>query len=118
MPRTTGSAIKRPQEAELVYILLLNHEGQFYDLFESTIAGILGKFVIVISNTNDFKGFKRRLKIIGRKITEADFKNIILANYTSSEEYLIQKELIYWFRDKIQNEWEEPVNIDSTKWLW
>lgn len=109
VPRTTGCAIKRPQESEEVNIPLLNDEGQPNDLLESTIADIFKKFDLVISNTIDFKEFKGLFEIIGRNITEVDFKSRILANYTSFEGALTQKGFRDWFVDQIKNESEETI---------
>ena len=62
---------------------LLNERGEPNHLFKSTIHDIFRKFDLVVSNTVDFKEFKGLCEIIGKKITEIEFKNNILTNYTS-----------------------------------
>jgi hypothetical protein len=76
VPRTTGCAIRRPLEvdpSDLVHSLF--EEGQPSQLFESTVADIFRKFDLVISNTIDFKEFKGFYEIIGKRITELEFKS-------------------------------------------
>lgn len=46
---------------------------------------IFRKFDLVITNTMDFKEFKGLYDIIGKKITEVEFKQSILGKYNSCE---------------------------------
>jgi hypothetical protein len=91
VPRTTGCAIRRPLEAQAEGIRLLDGEGNPSELFESTVADIFRKFDLVISNTIDFKEIKGLYDIIGKKITEIEFKTQVLGQYCSSEGGLTEK---------------------------
>lgn len=79
VPRTTGCAIRRPLDAEPENIRLVNDNGQASDIFDSTVADIFRKFDLIISNTIDFKEMKGLYDIIGKKITEIEFKQNILS---------------------------------------
>lgn len=82
VPRTTGCAIKRPQEVDPAdEITSLYEDGQISQIVESTIADIFRKFDLVISNTIDYKEFKGFFDIIGKRMTEVDFRATILPNY-------------------------------------
>lgn len=59
-------------------------------LFKSTVSDIFKKFDLVISNTIDFKEFKGFFDIIGKKMTELEFKNQILSNFNSNEDGITQ----------------------------
>ena len=74
VPRTTGCAIRRPNDAQPENIRLLDEKGMPTDIFASTIKDIFRKFDLVISNTIDYKEFKALYEIIGKKISEAEFK--------------------------------------------
>ncbi len=74
VPRTTGCGIRRPLDAYPENVRLINDKGEPNELFLSTIGDIFRKFDLVISNTIDFKEFKGIYDIIGKKITELEFK--------------------------------------------
>jgi hypothetical protein len=91
VPRTTGCAIRRPNDAQPENVQLLDQSGRATELFESTIADIFRKFDLVITNTMDFKEFKGLYDIIGKKITEIEFKTVITTKYCSTEGGVTQK---------------------------
>ena len=64
---------------------------------------------MVISNTIDFKEFKGLYDIIGKKITELEFKTNILSSYCSSEGGLTEKGFKQWFVDQVKTEGEDVV---------
>jgi hypothetical protein len=99
VPRTTGCGIGRPIDAESERIRLIQDNGEANLLFESSVADIFRKFDLVISHTIDYKEFKGFCDIIGKKITEIEFKNNILANYNSSEDGITLKGFTEWFID-------------------
>ena len=87
VPRTTGCAIKRPSDIdEPLNTKLLDNKKQPTEIFDSTIGDIFRKFDLVINNTIDFKEFKGLYDIIGKKITELEYKNQILPNFNSTDE--------------------------------
>lgn len=77
VPRTTGCAMKRPADADEQERVqgLLQADGTPVELLESTITDIFKKFDLVISNTIDYKEFVGLYEIIGKKITEIEFKS-------------------------------------------
>jgi len=52
----------------------MNEDGTPNDIFISTICDIFRKFDLIISNTIDFTEFKGFFDIIGKKISETEFK--------------------------------------------
>lgn len=80
VPRTTGCGIKRPleiDESNREGGWIKNEKGEYNDLFLSTIDDIFRKFDLVISNSIDFKEFKGVYDIIGRRITDIEYKTIL-----------------------------------------
>lgn len=84
VPRTTGCAIKQQTATQPETVQLLKPNGQPTEMFESTTSDIFRKFDLVISNTIDFKEFKGLYDIIGRKITEIEFRQNILPKYCTA----------------------------------
>lgn len=99
VPRTTGCSIRRPADAQSEAIRLLDQTGVPTDIFDSTLGDIFRKFDLVISNTIDFKEFKGLYDIIGKKITELEFKSNILTQYCSHDNSLTEKGFKQWFVD-------------------
>lgn len=81
---------------------MIQDNGEPNLLFESTVADIFKKFDIVISHTIDFKEFKAFCDIIGKKITEIEFKSSILANYNSTDDSITLKGFTEWFIDQVK----------------
>jgi len=54
LPRTNGIALKRPVNAEIEEVKLLNAKGELSDLFEGTIEDIYYRCDTMISNSIDF----------------------------------------------------------------
>jgi hypothetical protein len=52
---------------------------------------------LIITNTIDFKEFKAIYDIIGKKITELDFKSNILSKYCSANEGITLQGFKDWF---------------------
>ena len=76
VPRTTGCTLKRPDNAEIESIRLMDYHGNFHPLLTSTITDIFNKFDLVISNSIDFKEFKIFLEIVGQHLADpAQFKD-------------------------------------------
>lgn len=75
VPRTTGCSLRRPADTDPENLHLLNDKNEPSEAYLSTIADIFRKFDLVISNTIDFKEFKGLCDIIGKKITELEFKD-------------------------------------------
>src|SRR5438132_816847 len=78
-------------------------------MFDSTLGDIFRKFDLVISNTIDFKEFKGLYDIIGKKLTEVEFKQNVLSQYCSSEGGLTEKGFKQWFIDQVKNAGEDVV---------
>lgn len=77
VPRTSGCGIKRPQNAtDPEGIQLLDKEGNFTEIFESTLIDIFKKFDLVITNSIDFKEFNDFMTVIGKQkvASELEFK--------------------------------------------
>ncbi len=78
---------------------MLEADGSTTQLLEHTISDIFRKFDLVISNTIDYKEFLGLYEIIGKKITEIEFKNAIIGNYISRNGELTMKGFRDWFVD-------------------
>lgn len=109
VPRTTGCAIRRPVDAEPEMVRLIGPNGEPTELFDSTLSDIFRKFDLVISNTIDFKEFKGLYDIIGKKITEIEFKHLILPNYCSSEGGFTLKGFKQWFIDQVKTDGDDVI---------
>ena len=99
VPRTTGCSLRRPNDGDTVNEPLIDDDGNPHPLFKSTIHDIFRKFDLVISNTIDFKEFKGLQEILGRKITELEFKNEILGKYTTINNGITIDGFTDWFLD-------------------
>lgn len=109
VPRTTGCNIQRPNEdAEEVNLPLLDENGEMNQYLSITVEDIFRKFDLVINNLIDFKEFKGLFDIIGKKITEVEFKNI-LQEYTSYENGLTMRGFKQWFVDQIKQNSKETI---------
>lgn len=75
----------------------------------ATIEDIFRKFDLVISNTIDYKEFLGLYEIIGKKISEKEFKSNIVGNYISRNGELTMKGFRDWFIDQIKNEGEGKI---------
>ncbi len=82
IPRTTGCNLRRPTDAENENIVLVQN-GKMTELFESTVDDIFRKFDLVINHSIDFKEFSGFFEIIGKKITDLQFKSDILGEFNS-----------------------------------
>jgi len=64
---------------------------------------------LVISNTIDYKEFLGFFEIIGKKITELEFKNNILTKYCQYNGELTLKGFSDWFIDQTKTEGEAKI---------
>lgn len=58
LPRTNGIGLKRPTNAEIEGIKLINEKGELTDIFEGTLEDIYYRFDTMISNSIDYDEFK------------------------------------------------------------
>lgn len=78
-------------------------------MFLSTIDDIFRKFDLVISNSIDYKEFVGLFEIIGKKITELEFKSSILGKYCSYNNELTLQGFREWFVDQTKQEGEAKI---------
>ena len=71
--------------------------------FKSTLIDIFKKFDLIITNTIDFKEFTGFYEILGKKITEPEFKSQILEKYCCYNDGLTMKGFMDWFIDQVKD---------------
>ena len=65
LPRTNGIGLKRPTNAEIEDIKLLNEKGELTDMLEGTIEDIYYRCDTAISNSIDYEEFKEFFETVG-----------------------------------------------------
>ena len=113
VPRTTGCTLKRPDNAEIESIRLMDYHGNFHPLLTSTITDIFNKFDLVISNSIDFKEFKIFLEIVGQHLADpAQFKDQYLSKYNSHDGGITLKGFLDWWKSQLVAHGEPAI------WVW
>jgi hypothetical protein len=112
VPRTTGCLLRRPENADVENIRLLDQQGGFHPYFEATVNDIFNKFDLVINNAIDFKEFKGFSEMIGKPIgDEMAFKDQILAKFNSHPEKGLT---LKGFKDY----WKQAILGDGEAMIW
>jgi hypothetical protein len=84
LPRTNGIALKRPVNAAIEDVKLLNEKGDLTMMFEGTLEDLYYRFDTMISNSIDYEEFKELLETVGQLISVADFNSKVLGKYCST----------------------------------
>lgn len=92
-------------------IRLLEEDGSFSKIFESTLVDIFKKFDLIITSSLDFKEFNDFLTVIGKQKlpSELEFKNQILSKFTSDERVITLQGFKEWWKNEIEASGEEKV---------
>mmetsp|Transcript_31110 Transcript_31110/g.30566 ORF Transcript_31110/g.30566 Transcript_31110/m.30566 type:complete len:101 (+) Transcript_31110:38-340(+) len=69
MPRTNGIALKRPTNAQIDDVKLLNADGELSDIFQGTLEDIYYRTDTMISNSIDYEEFKEFFETVGESIS-------------------------------------------------
>lgn len=69
LPRTNGIGLKRPTNAPIEDMKLMNDKGELVEMLEGTIEDIYYKSDTVISNSIDYEEFKEFLETVGESIS-------------------------------------------------
>jgi hypothetical protein len=90
---------------------LVNEQGGFTDMFESTITDIFKKFDLIITNSIDFKEFNDFLGVIGKPkmASDIEFKNQILSKHTSTENALTLAGFKEWWISEIDQQGPDAI---------
>ena len=91
LPRTNGITLKRPTNAAIEDIKLLNEKGELSEILEGALEDIYYRFDTMISNSIDFEEFKDFSETVGSPITQPEFSSKVLAKYTSTDRGLTLK---------------------------
>jgi hypothetical protein len=66
VPLTSGCRLKRPENAEIEEIKLMDNVGHFHPQFKAAIEEIFNRIDLVISHTIDYNEFNGFLEMIGK----------------------------------------------------
>jgi hypothetical protein len=91
--------LKRPTNAEIEDIKLVNEKGDLSEMLEGTIEDIYYRSDTAISNSIDYEEFKEFFETVGEAISQPDFNTKILGKYCSTERGLTEKGFKEFWKD-------------------
>ncbi len=111
LPRTSGCFFGRPQNSNEENTILFDEEkGDFTPIFKNTILDIFKKFDLLLNQKlmfTEFKGFYS--SIFKKQLSEDEFNNIYLKNYSSHENGITEKGFYQFFTDIYLKEGEDKI---------
>ena len=111
LPKTSGCFFGRPLNSKEENTILYDEtKKDFTPIFKNTINDIFKKFDLLLNQKlmfTEFKGFYS--SIFKQQLSEDDFNNIYLKNYSSHENGITEKGFYQIFKDIYLNEGEEKI---------